>query len=932
MIIGFFLLGLSVPEAGAQYYFGKNKVQYARFDWQVMKTTHFDVYFYPEEQEVAEIGAAMAEESYALLETKFAHTVLRRIPLIFYSSPILFEQTNTTPFLLPENVGGFMEFVKGRVVIPHNGSFPDFRRVIRHELAHVFMYDKIAAILRQHGIYRIYVPPLWFSEGLAEYWSRGWDPQADMILKDAVFSEQLVPIQRMYEINGSFKMYKEGQSIVQFIAETYGEDVLTLLLENWWRDEDFRRVVQWTIGDDLKKVNTDWHYALKKRYFPQIEEQEGVSRTARVLTRGGMNVKPSVIPRSSEPAFVFLSNRTGYSSIYRQDLDGEEAAQVVQGERTADFESFHFLGSKLDVSDDGRLAFVSKSRGRDALYVWDLTLEEPVGKFVFPKLVSLSSPSWSPDGRRVVLSGLRWSGRSDLYVVDTRDGGLTPLTDDLYDDRDPDWSPDGKQIVFSSDRGVDGEQGWYNLFVYDLDTCTMVPVTYGAAMDRTPAWSPDGRWIAFSSNREGAFDLYVTDREGGPMVSVTHWITGGFDPVWLLDGKTLLFTGFEGYTFQIYRLDLPERMGDLLAESSVPPTSSAPPQRSEGAEGQGGWLPKRVEQDVVRSAVRYDRKFGLDVAQSQVINDPELGVSGGIQLAMTDMLGDYQYYMLVSNSAGSKDDFFKNFNIAVTRVDLSWRMNTACGIFHLSDRHFNTYDQLFRERRYGGFVAATYPFSKFRRVESSLVARFSDKRWLDWDRQRKAFLISHFIGYTEDTALWGSIGPIDGHRYTVALGYTVEPRWERWLYATALLDYRMYRRLSQRTTLALRLLGRSSTGREAQRFYMGGSWTFRGYPRGSLWGRKLVLWNTELRFPLIDALWIGFPFGGIGFGAIRGAVFLDVGNAWETQYTGLLGSFGAGVRVRVSDLLVLRLDLAKRTDFHRISRRTYREFFFGWDF
>lgn len=924
MIIGLFLLGLSVPEAGAQYYFGKNKVQYAHFDWQVMKTPHFDVYFYPQEQEVAEIGAAMAEESYAVLEKKFAHTVLRRIPLIFYSSPILFEQTNTTPFLLPENVGGFMEFVKGRVVIPHNGSFPDFQRVIRHELVHVFMYDKIATILRQHSIYQLYIPPLWFSEGLAEYWSRGWDPQADMVLKDAVFSEQLVPIQRMYEINGSFKMYKEGQSIVQFIAETYGEDALTLLLENGWRSEDFDRVFQWTTGDDLKKVNADWHYALKKRYFPQIKEQDGVSRAAQVLAREGVNVKPAVIPSSSKPAFVFLSNRTGYSSIYRQDLDGEKAVQIIQGERTADFESFHFLGSKLDVSEEGYLAFVSKSRGRDALYVWDLTLKQTVKKFAFSKLVSLSSPSWSPDGRRVVLSGLRWNGRSDLYVVDTREGDLMSLTDDLYDDRDPDWSPDGKQVVFSSDRGVEGEQGWYNLFLYDFDTQNIMPVTHGAVLDRGPAWSPDGQWIAFSSNRDGAFDLYVTDRAGGRIAPVTHLITGGFDPVWLLDGKSLLFTGFEGYTFQIYRLDLPERLSDLLAQASL--------QGSRGVERQQGWAPKRIEQEVVRKAMRYERKFGLDVAQSQVINDPELGLTGGIQLAMTDMLGDHQYYMLVSNSAGSKDNFFKNFNIAVTRVDLSRRMNTACGIFHLSDRHFNTYDQLFKERRYGGFVTATYPFSKFRRLQNSVVARFSDKHWLDWGRRRKAFLISHFISYTEDTALWGSTGPIDGHRYSMAVGYTVEPRWGKGLYTTGLLDYRTYRRLSRRTTLALRLLAYASTGEEAQRFYMGGSWSFRGYDRGSLWGRKLVLSNIELRFPLIDTLWIGFPFGGIGFGAIRGAVFVDVGNAWEDRYTGLLGSFGAGIRVRISDLLVLRFDMAKRTDFHGISHRTHREFFFGWDF
>ena len=30
----------------AQYYFGRNKIQYEQFNWQVMATDHFDIYFY----------------------------------------------------------------------------------------------------------------------------------------------------------------------------------------------------------------------------------------------------------------------------------------------------------------------------------------------------------------------------------------------------------------------------------------------------------------------------------------------------------------------------------------------------------------------------------------------------------------------------------------------------------------------------------------------------------------------------------------------------------------------------------------------------------------------------------------------------------------------------------------------------------------------
>ncbi|HEX7070332.1 MAG TPA: hypothetical protein VF190_05985, partial [Rhodothermales bacterium] len=54
----FWLLALALvlpllpsQDARAQYgyyHFGRNKIQYADFDWHVLKTEHFDVYYYPE--------------------------------------------------------------------------------------------------------------------------------------------------------------------------------------------------------------------------------------------------------------------------------------------------------------------------------------------------------------------------------------------------------------------------------------------------------------------------------------------------------------------------------------------------------------------------------------------------------------------------------------------------------------------------------------------------------------------------------------------------------------------------------------------------------------------------------------------------------------------------------------------------------------------
>ena len=100
------------------------------------------------------------------------HTVQRRIPLIVYSSHVYFEQTNIIPGFLPEGVAGFTESLKGRVALPLSGSLPEFERVLVHELVHVFMFDRIRTVLKARGAARYRRGPLWFSEGLAEYWFR----------------------------------------------------------------------------------------------------------------------------------------------------------------------------------------------------------------------------------------------------------------------------------------------------------------------------------------------------------------------------------------------------------------------------------------------------------------------------------------------------------------------------------------------------------------------------------------------------------------------------------------------------------------------------------------------------------------------------------------------------------------------------------------
>ena len=131
----------AIPVPAWAQYFGQNKVQYEKFEWQVLETEHFQVHFYPAEEEAVKDAARMAERSYAKLSKLLGHEIKNKVPLLLYASHTDFQQTNALQGLIDEGTGGVTEFLKRRVVLPFTGSYAELDHVLTHELVHAFEID-----------------------------------------------------------------------------------------------------------------------------------------------------------------------------------------------------------------------------------------------------------------------------------------------------------------------------------------------------------------------------------------------------------------------------------------------------------------------------------------------------------------------------------------------------------------------------------------------------------------------------------------------------------------------------------------------------------------------------------------------------------------------------------------------------------------------
>ncbi|MFN8587085.1 MAG: hypothetical protein U0704_04720 [Candidatus Eisenbacteria bacterium] len=867
------LVAVAMPRAAAAQGFGKNKVHYESLTWRVLETPHLRVHYYAQEESLARALTAFAESVTVEFDDRFAMKPRHKVPLLLYSAHHLFQQSNATPGMLSESVGGLTELIKGRVLIPHNGSWARLRWVTRHELTHAYMIEKFSQVMHAHHKPPQWFPPLWFTEGLAEYCGTTWDADAEGLLRDMVVSGMAYPMTRSEPITGSVEMYKEGQAFLLWLAERYGEDKLFGLLENAWRAEDFETCFRIVYGRPLQEVDDEWFQWLRRRYLPAVATWTRAREVAQPIPQGsrfnlGPRALPGATPADTAVRLCFFEVNDGATDLVVSEPDSgrhRRERRLLRGGESPQFESFHLFQNRPGVSPSGRIVLSSQHGGRDALVVLDSRTGRVLESLEFPELVAIHDPVLTPDDSAVVFAAQDYDGQSDLYRASLGAGPtrLERLTHDDYDDLDPAVSPDGRWVAFASDRcELAGRTALFRLSLLDgrREQLTFPP----AGDDRQPVWSPDGRWLAFRSTRAGTSDLYVRDAApGGGVRRVTRMLGPVSDPDWTRDGGGLLATVEEGVTFRTW---LVRFSPDTLREV-----------HERGAE------PVAVLPDVhhTEPSQRYQRRLGLDLIQNSIGTSPSFNstVSFG-QIAISDVLGNEQYLLTLANDSENFGDFWDGWEGGLTYFNQAQRLNYAVGVFRLTSLYDPDFELLRREKRLGLLALASYPFNRFDRVELGLEIKHASNHLLRNGSAPTVDLVSNYASIVHDNSRWTWDGPVGGTRLNLSAGATRDMSGGRSDFGTVFGEVRHYRHPLRPLRLAWRAAGSTNFGRDAQRIYLGGPTRIRLRERRYLAGLSAASTQFEARFPIVRGLVLSVPQPWL-FPTIHGAAFADGAWAWE---------------------------------------------------
>src|SRR5436305_3964051 len=452
---------VAVPPAAAAQYFGRNKVQYGSFDFEVLKTDHFDVYHYPAERAAAEQAGRLAERWYARLSKVLDHRLHGRQPLILYASHPDFEQTNAIGGELSEGTGGVTEPLRRRIVLPLGGPLADTDHVVGHELGDAFQFDittRPDAPPGQNGAERL---PLWFIEGMAEYLSLGpVDPNTAMWMRDAareVDDKHKLP--SIDDLNSpKYFPYRWGQALWAYIGGRFGDDVIRRMLALAAAAGDYNVAFEKVLGVKNKELSADWQASIRDTYAPILARTTPPSEIGKAVIKGTnqigseLNVGPAISPDGKQIAF--LSERSVFSiDLFIADAATGKVVQKLTSTATdPHFSSIEFIYSAgaWDAASQ-RIAVATVASGRPALAIFSAETGSKQQEIPISDLDEVFNPTWAPDGHAICFTGMT-RGLTDLFMVDMSSGTVRQLTHDPYADLQPAWSPDGRRIAFATDR------------------------------------------------------------------------------------------------------------------------------------------------------------------------------------------------------------------------------------------------------------------------------------------------------------------------------------------------------------------------------------------------------------------------------------------------------------------------------------------------
>jgi Tol biopolymer transport system component len=200
---------------------------------------------------------------------------------------------------------------------------------------------------------------------------------------------------------------------------------------------------------------------------------------------------------------------SGTSRLIRQDIDSGEARTLVSFPRTLASSGMALLGP-------GRLVLDADASRQNLQEEAITPRPASAGRFLTRGSTVDRQPAYSPDGERIVFTGMR-GDNYELWEMSRKTGSLRRLTDHPAHDWDPAYTPDGTKLLWSSNR-----TGNFEIWTAAADGSGPRQLSRDGVDAENPTATPDGSWVVYSSANSAQPGLWKIRSDGSQATRIVE--------------------------------------------------------------------------------------------------------------------------------------------------------------------------------------------------------------------------------------------------------------------------------------------------------------------------------------------------------------------------------------------------------------------------
>lgn len=442
-----------------QVEFGQNRIQKKEFNWKVLTSSNFELYFYGDAQNLAQNSVVFAEAEFERLSALLGYSPYSRTKIFLYNASSDMFQSNANLHQAGEINQFESNLSKSKIELAFTGDIASFKNVLVNKISEIFVFEMLYGGSLKDALQSsiLLTLPEWFISGISAYAAHGWDNEMDDYMRDAILKKRM---KRPEKLSGD-EARLVGQSIWNYVAEKYGKDNISNILNLTRIIRNEQTSIGSTLGTSYTKFLKDWRdfYAdqtskLTGNYSPMRADFKIKSENKLIseeIIGGRMSSDQSMI--------AYVTQDQGQYKIWNYVPKTKKNELLLKIGIKNTGESVQSTAPSLAWAKNNTLAIIYEKDGEIKLQVLkELSADKPKGyvsvRKTLKNLVQINTIDLSDNGQQLVLSAVK-KGQNDLFLYDIAKGGTTQITNDIYDDRDPSYVPNSKAIVFVSNRNND---------------------------------------------------------------------------------------------------------------------------------------------------------------------------------------------------------------------------------------------------------------------------------------------------------------------------------------------------------------------------------------------------------------------------------------------------------------------------------------------